>query len=144
MKSSFIVIFLLTSTYLFSQERVSWDFSYNEETNNIEAKAVIAEGWHLYSQHIDNEIGPIPTSFTFEDNENVKLIAKVKEPQSIKEFDDNFEGELNFFKEEVVFAQLVKVYKSTEVKGFVSFMVCNDNMCLPPKDVDFTITLDKK
>ncbi|TNF24492.1 MAG: thiol:disulfide interchange protein, partial [Bacteroidetes bacterium] len=34
--------------------------------------ATIEDGWHLYSQHLD-EGGPIPTTFTFQELGNAKL-----------------------------------------------------------------------
>lgn len=138
----FLFTVLLFSKLSVAQDRVTWTFSYNKESGHFEAKAEIAEGWHLYSQHIDNELGPVPTSFTFEENADLKLVGKVREPESIKEYDENFEGELNFFKEEVVFTQKIKASKSTELKGSVMFMVCNDTMCLPPTDKEFTVRID--
>lgn len=138
-----IILFILSLITLvsFGQNTVEWDFKVENEAFTAEAN--IAEGWHLYSQHIDNEIGPIPTSFEFDDNASIKLIGETNEPESLKEYDENFEGELNFFKENVTFTQNIKVSKATELKGFVTYMVCNDTMCLPPVDEYFTIKIDK-
>ena len=73
----------------------------------------------------------------------MKLIGKTIEPESIREYDENFEGELNFFKENATFKQKMKVSTSTSVKGVITYMTCNDTMCLPPKDVEFVITINK-
>ena len=109
----------------------------------VEVKAVIAEGWHLYSQHIDDGIGPIPTAFEFQENPNVRYIGKTIEPESIREYDPNFEGDLNFFKNEVTFTQKVKVAEPTEITGVVTYMICNDVMCMPPVDENFRITTNR-
>jgi thiol:disulfide interchange protein DsbD len=126
-----------------SQNQVKWTFSYDSDLNGFKASAEINEGWHLYSQHIDNEIGPVPTSFNFEENSMITLVGSTKEPESLKEYDENFEGELNFFKDKVEFVQELKFSKSTILSGSVTFMVCNSTMCLPPKDIPFKISLDK-
>ena len=98
-----------------SQNQVKWTFSYDSDLNGFKASAEINEGWHLYSQHIDNEIGPVPTSFNFEENSMITLVGSTKEPESLKEYDENFEGELNFFKDKVEFVQELKFSKSTVV-----------------------------
>ena len=139
---TFILFTLLTiSLASFGQNTVEWEFKV--ENDVFIAEATIAEGWHLYSQHIDNEIGPIPTSFEFEENTALEIVGDTQEPESLKEYDENFEGELNFFKEKVAFQQKIKVLESTELIGFVTFMVCNDTMCLPPTDEKFTVTIEK-
>lgn len=142
-KTVLFLVFLFVAIFSFSQEKVEWSYSFDNETSNIEVKAVVAGGWHLYSQYIDNDLGPIPTSFEFEENAGYTLIGKTIEPESLKEYDENFEGELNFFKDEVVFKQKIKVVESTTVKGVVTFMVCNDTMCLPPTDIEFSIKINK-
>lgn len=141
-KLLFLCSFLWIGTSLFAQDRVKWDFYYNTSTKEIQLKAIISEGWHLYSQHINNTIGPVPTSFTFTENPNIKFEGEVMEPKAIHEYDENFEAALDFFKSEVTFTRKVAKAKSGEViKGYVTFMVCNEVMCLPPVDVDFSITI---
>jgi len=132
------------SSSLFSQEKVSWSFRFNQSSSTIEMEANMAEGWHLYSQDISDGIGPIPTTFTFEESDVFVLSGETVEPTPITKYDRNFEGELSFFEGQVVFLQEIKVEKSGEVNGVVSFMTCNDEMCFPPKDVSFTLTIDKQ
>lgn len=133
-----LIILLLTSS-TFAQKEVEWEFSVVD--NEFVAHATIAEGWHLYSQHISNELGPIPTSFRFEQQEGVKFVGKTMEPESLKEYDENFEGELNFFKEEVSFKQKFKVTQDAKIAGGVTYMICNDTMCLPPTEELFTLPI---
>lgn len=133
--------FLLISCFGFSQTKIQWTYSYNSELKSIEIQAVIADGWHLYSQHVDNEIGPVPTSFSFENNDQIKLIGKVTEPAPIQKYDENFEAMLDFFEGKVIFSQRLSVKESTILKGVVTYMLCNDTMCLPPVDEEFTIEI---
>jgi Disulphide bond corrector protein DsbC len=125
----------------FSQEKVTWSNVYNAKTKNIEMTASIAEGWHLYSQFISNEIGPIPTSFTFTENEFVSIAGKVSEPKAIQEYDENFEATLDFFKNEVMFTQKAVAKQTTVEEIIITYMVCNETMCLPPIDQKFTVEI---
>lgn len=139
--SLFFSIFLTVN--LLGQSKIQWGYTYNETNNTVEIKAIIAEGWHLYSQHVANDIGPVPTSFVFDANDEVKMIGKVTEPSPIQKYDENFEAMLDFFENEVVFSQRVSVKKDTSLNGTVTYMLCNDTMCLPPVDEKFTIELKK-
>ncbi|MBI1837448.1 MAG: sugar transporter [Flavobacteriia bacterium] len=141
MKKSVLIVFLVLTQILFSQEKVNWDYSYNGKTGNIEIKAEIAEGWHLYSQYLSNQIGPVPTAIVFKENSSVKVIGKTEEPVPFKEYDENFEATLDFFKGNVLFKQKVEFEGIQILEGTLTFMVCNATMCLPPSDVTFKIEL---
>ena len=136
----FIVSIQLTSL---AQNKVSWEYTFNSAEQTIEMTATVADGWHLYSQHVDNEIGPVPTSFMFQENNQIKFIGKVNEPEPIQKYDENFEAMLDFFEGKVVFEQRVSVKGSTAIQGTVTYMVCNETMCLPPVDEHFTIQINK-
>jgi hypothetical protein len=124
-----------------AQEKVSWKNVYNDQSKNVEMTAYIAEGWHLYSQHLNNQIGPVPTSFSFSPNELISMEGKVKEPKAIQEYDENFEATLDFFKEKALFTQSISVQDSTTLEVVITYMVCNDTMCLPPVDEKFSIEI---
>lgn len=142
MKIQALLLFVLLIAYQgFSQTKIQWVYSYNEETKSLEMEATIADGWHLYSQHVDNEIGPVPTSFLFEENAEVKMIGKVNEPTPIQKYDETFEAMLDFFEGKVVFQQRLTPKESTTVNGVVTYMLCNDTMCLPPTDEKFSIQI---
>lgn len=143
--SRFIILIFscLITGVTFSQEEVSWSFHYDNSNESIVIEANIEEGWHLYSQNIDKNAGPVPTTFEFIENSEINIFGKTTEPQSITKFDENFGGELSFFEGKVVFNQKVKVLNSAIQKGVVTYMICNDEICLPPKDVEFEVVIDK-
>ncbi len=141
MKLFTLLFFAFFTIYGFSQEKVTWENKYNQKTNTIEMTATIAEGWHLYSQLVDNEIGPVPTSFVFTENKLISLTGKVVEPKPIQEYDENFEATLNFFKDKVTFSQKAIAKQETIQEITISYMVCNETMCLPPIDQKFTIEI---
>lgn len=137
----FNIIFFSSS---FSQEIVEWNVSYNQANSSIEFSAEIKEGWHLYSQHIDNNVGPVPTTFSFTSSNDFQLKGAVIEPIPIQKYDENFESMLDFFEKKVLFKQEIEVYKNTNIEGVITFMVCNETMCLPPVDYKYKINLTAK
>lgn len=141
MKFSVLFIFLHVTLISFSQKKVEWTYSFNSITKVIEMKADMADGWHLYSQHVANDIGPVPTTFEFEPSSTFKLIGKVDEPKPIQEYDENFEALLDYFEDEVIFSQRISFKKNTTLRGTVTYMACNATQCLPPVDEKFTIEL---
>ena len=138
----FLLGFISISFLGRTQNYVDWSFAYNAEQDQIVLDATIEEGWHLYSQNLVNEFGPVPTEFSFVENNNIELVGKTTEPEPIKEYDPNFEEELHFFEKSVTFVQPVKVKEETIIEGTVTYMVCNESMCMPPIDVEFRINVE--
>lgn len=140
----FVLFVVFRSFELCSQEVVSWTFSYDREKEIFNATAKVDEGWHLYSQTVDPFAGPIPTQFTFENEENLKFKGKVKEPKPHKAYDPNFDSNVAYFENEVTFKQRIGVKdgRKASIKGVVTYMVCNDTMCLPPEDEHFIISIN--
>jgi thiol:disulfide interchange protein DsbD len=122
---------------------VHWSFSVKRaraDTFSLHLTARIDAGWHVYSQQAGD--GPIPTSFTFEDNPAVTLVGDTREIGSEqKTFDKVFNSTLRYYEGQVDFVQQVTVKGSATLKGSLEYMVCNDVSCLPPKDVPFSFQL---
>jgi len=116
------------------------------DSMTLEIVAEIEEGWHLYSQVLDSDEGPLPTIFTFEESTNYSILGKVGESKSKNEYDENFAMNVRFFSNKAVFTQSVLRKSEAEFKfsGNVNYMVCNDEMCLPPTDVPLVINVGKK
>lgn len=137
--SFLFVLFVLTCSQ--AQSEVSWEFSYESSSGKVFAAATIGEGWHLYSTQEVSEFGPIPTEFEFVETKGVEILGTVQEPDPIVAFDANFSETLYYFENSVVFSQDVAVKNARELRGTVTYMVCNDSLCMPPVDVEFTIEL---
>lgn len=127
---------------------VKWSYSakkVSDKMYEVHLTALLDNKWHMYAQ--DAGEGPEPTSFTFNPNPLVKLDGKVKEVGKLeKSFDPNFNSTLKFYSNKVDFVQRVKLKSSasTYLKGTVSYMVCDDKKCLPPKEVPFSVKLPGK
>ena len=144
---SFLLFFcLLFSNNIDAQiNPVKWDYAakkINDGEFEVTFTATIDKGWNIYSQHTDPS-GPVPTSINFDENANLEFIGEATETGKKKEsFDDLFGVNVIKFGGEVAFTQKVKTKGgANEVKGYVEFMSCDDEKCLPPKEVEFTIAL---
>ncbi|MFY0252407.1 protein-disulfide reductase DsbD domain-containing protein [Chitinophaga sp. 30R24] len=151
MKKLFTVLALFALPILASaqiENPVKWSFTakkVNATTYEVHATATINSGWHLYSQ--DAGEGPVPTTFKFTKNPLAVTTGKVEEVGKLhKSFDKNFDSELKYYENSVDFVQKVTVKgkAATKVKGVVEFMVCDDHQCLPPKDLEFAVSVGGK
>jgi len=136
----FLMVLLLSIfSHLFAQQEVSWTISTDSKTINYIAD--IEDGWHIYSQYTNPDVGPIPTKFTIKKNNIIRRIGKVIEPAPIKAYDDNFGGDVMYFESKAEFTQELILKSSGYIKGTITYMVCNDQKCLPPTDVNFEIEI---
>jgi len=149
--------YLLLASFLFlgfaSQGQifnpVKWNTSYNqvgEDEFDLIITAKIDDGWVIYSQFLDGDDGPIPTSFHFDEGDHFSLIGKTEESGNKKEaFDKVFEMNLVKFSKTGIFTQRVKASDlSKAITGYLEFMTCDDVRCLPPAEVDFSFKLESK
>lgn len=125
---------------------VKWSFDVekvNAQEYDIIFTADIERGWSVYSQHLEAQQGPIPTSFRFMESADIQLVGATKESGHKKEaFDKAFGVKLVKFSHKARFVQRVKVEGPTDfVKGKLTYMTCDDTSCLPPADIDFSIAL---
>tara|TARA_R100000951_G_scaffold109071_1_gene105805 strand:+ start:208 stop:630 length:423 start_codon:yes stop_codon:yes gene_type:complete len=136
-----LVIFSLISYCSLSQEEIKWNVNYNEAKNEVVLTAQLANGWHIYSQFMDENAGPIPTSFEIE-GEHIELIGNVIEPKPTEVYDENFGSDIAYFSDEAIFTQKI----SPDSKGWINieivYMLCNDEGCLPPMVSEFEIVIE--
>lgn len=125
---------------------VKWSYA-AKKTSATEAtlfiKATIEDGWHIYSQNMADG-GPVKTTFTFPASKAYKLVGKTIEPKPITKFEKSFEMNVSYFEKSAIFQQKIKlIAKNPTVKGSLEFMVCDDQQCLPPETVEFSIPVTK-
>ena len=112
-------------------------------TVDLDFHASVEEGWHVYSQLLDPFDGPIPTSFTFETEGVTTADSVAAECEPHLEYDPNFMMDLLYFEKDVHWVHTLSFPGAipSTVKGYVTFMVCDESKCLPPEDVDFELAL---
>lgn len=145
-----LVSFMLVSAGSQAQQRspINWQFSVdpiNKKEAMLVFKATLDEGWHVYSQHMEDG-GPLPTSFKFVPSEDYKLLGDVQEDGTpVESYDETFMMDIVWFSHSVEFKQKIKLNSNTAtIKGNVEFMACNEEMCLPPERKPFTLTVEGK
>ncbi|MCF7568273.1 thioredoxin family protein [Sabulilitoribacter arenilitoris] len=150
MKKLILIVVLTFSTIGFSQifEPVKWSTSVEKISDTeykLISKASIEPGWHLYSQNVPED-GPIPTTFTYDDaNGAFKIVGNTSEGEGHTVDDPVFKMKIKFFEGNAVFEQNIEVLgDKAAIEGFVEFMVCNDEQCLPPTEVDLVFNLSKE
>ena len=107
------------------------------------------KGWHGY---VDNEAnkkdGFIPTLVSFEGSSVIKPVSNIQIPK------ESFKGLAKVYKGEVTFKQEFKLdmssvkaggyeaaMKDLKVKAKFTYQTCDDNICLPPKNVEETFEM---
>ncbi len=127
---------------------VKWTYTAKKikgDLYELHMTAVLEGKWHIYAQEAGE--GPVPTAFAFDKNPLIKTNGAITEAGKLeKEYDPNFKSTLKFYTGKVDFVQKIqlKAPVATMAKGKITYMVCNDKKCLPPRDVDFTIKIDPK
>ncbi len=127
---------------------VKWSFS-QEKTGDkeytLKYTAKVDKGWFIYSQYLESDDGPVRTSFEYEEDskKNIEFVGKNEESGKKKEgFDKMFEMNVVKYAGDVTFTQKIKVKDDSKpVKGYLTYMTCDDSKCLPPTNVDFNFNL---
>ncbi len=129
------------------EEPVTWAFE-SKKLNDTEYEllftAELEAGWTIYSQHTTPDEGPLPTEFHFEGGAHYQLLGEVEEKGKKKSGVDPFFGVevVKFVESPLQFSQKVQVEDPGEpIKGYLVFMACDDDQCLPPQDVEFAFGL---
>jgi thiol:disulfide interchange protein DsbD len=127
---------------------VKWTFEsvkISDDEYKLRFVARIDKGWTVYSQYTSDE-GPVPTSITYDSDKNIKLLGKATESGVKKEGLDPF-FDVNVIKftaeKPLIIEQKIKVTNPKEaLTGYVNFMACDHEKCLPPTDAEFSFTFD--
>ena len=103
-------------------------------------------GWHVYAPSTPPG-GPIITTLGIADNPAVEKFS-IYQPKPDREFDANFNLNVEWFEHEVTFALPVTIKKDAapgpqQITASIRYQACDDRQCLPPrkKTADTTITI---
>ena len=127
------------------QNPVKWDISSQKTGENeyqINFKAKIDAGWHIFAQYLPKGNYSLPTSFSFEQLTDVERVDTVRELSKVTEEKDEIAGAVvRYFCNEAVFAQTFKVTgPAPVVSGKIEYQTCSDEMCVMG-DQEFSLSL---
>ncbi len=145
-------LFFVVFSWLFSwgttapQNPVTWTYSakkLGDKKYELRLAATVEGGWHIYSQTTPKG-GPFPTTIKFVKNPLVIPAGKIKEDGYMQiKHEEVFGVDVHYYDEKVEFVQVVtlKANVKTSISGSVEFMVCDEEKCLPPKTIPFSISI---
>jgi len=127
----------------YGQNKVKWGLDFDYNRNVLQLKGEIEEGWHLYSSMTPPEAGPIPVEIKTKKSRGFRIKGRfVEKYDAVKTFDANFDSDVFIFEENYLAEQQIKLKKNSLVNLTVTFMICNDERCLPPIDEILSIKLN--
>jgi thiol:disulfide interchange protein DsbD len=144
---AFLCLWLTAGFVSFGQSPVKWNYSAtkkDKQTYEVKITASINPGWHLYSQNTPDG-GPLPTKISFNKNPLLVMDGDTKEVgKMVTKHEEVFGVDTKYYADKVEFVQTVKLKgkAKTNASGKLEFMVCNDQQCLPPTTVSFSVTLN--
>jgi thiol:disulfide interchange protein DsbD len=136
-----IAVLLISASYSQILNPVQFNYSVvkkGKDLYEVRVKALIEPKWHLYSVK-NPEGGAQATEIKIN---NVQTVGAIKEVGKMKTaYEKEFRVNQKYFEKSVDFVQLVKLKNLNKITGTISYMVCNDRQCLPPKEVEFKIKI---
>ncbi|MBI5915024.1 MAG: hypothetical protein HY842_06575 [Bacteroidetes bacterium] len=150
-QSIFFALAFFTASAVFAQENpVKWSYEAKKIADgptgagqyDLVFTANIQDGWYVYSQYLESDDGPIRTSFHFDENASVELPGKNKEEgHKYEGYDDLFGMNIIKFSGRPTFTQRVRTVSPATLTGYLEFMTCDNEKCLPPAEVKFRFDL---
>ncbi len=143
----FIAI-LITSSVAYSQmieDPCTWTYEVKKKGGHEYQLIVhldIKKGWHIWSLNPGGDGYEIAPTFNFDKNPNVKLKGGVTEKgkKTVTKM-AGIEGLVTYYTGKTDYVQEATVTGKTKITGIHSYQVCNDKMCLPPKDKNFVFEI---
>ena len=99
------------------------------------------ETWTVYSMTVDPEIGPIPTELVIDETDAVQPLGEVTETSVTlhRKYDAIWDAEISKIDGgTVTYSQVVQLDGASPIEGYLTYQTCNDEVCLPPRDMPFT------
>lgn len=122
------------------EDPTTWTYEVKKKnTNEYELifHVVLKDGWHIFSQTPGDDF-LIPPDFKFRDTGAVKFVGKIAERGKLKtEKMEGIDNPIHYYEKKADFVQVVRARPGTKITGEHRYQVCNDRMCLPPKEKRF-------
>jgi thiol:disulfide interchange protein len=109
----------------------------------VTVRGEIEEGWRVYA--MDSKAGR-PLRVQIEAPRGFRSLGEPEQMQPQEGYDRWFESDYTFFTEHVTVTQVFRLAEdvaggNARLRSSVTFMVCNDDVCLPPRTEQFTATV---
>jgi thiol:disulfide interchange protein DsbD len=99
-------------------------------------------GWHIWSLTPGGDGLEIVPSFTYDPGQKFMARGKVSEKgKATTTTMEGIDGKVTYLSGKVDYIQDIAVNGCTKITGKHTYQVCNDRMCLPPKDKEFVFEI---
>ena len=126
--------FLILSGHLAAMAQILQPAQWSYEVSKKEAavgqevdlifQVTIHPDWYLYSSDFDPDLGPMVTTFTFQQHPSFALVGKIKAVNPKKKFDKIWGGEYTYFTKNAQFRQRIKILKpQLSIRGSYEYQV---------------------
>ena len=127
---------------------VKWEMAtkkISEEEYDLLFTAKMDNKWAIYSQFLEEEDGPLPTVFVFEESDEYELVKSVIETDKnkVSKHDPVFDMVVSKFYDEAIFTQRIKIKSEKfDIRGNIEYMTCDDKQCIfiPDNPFEFNYT----
>lgn len=126
---------------------VKWHLSVNRISDTeaeLQMKASIDKGWHLYSMNQEIPEGPpMSLAIEFDSSNTYSLDGNIHESTPVKGLDPVLEKEVKFYEHEAVYKQKIRILTKDAftVTGLLKYQACDDEKCLMPSEEDLTFEI---
>ncbi len=140
---SIICVFTTFSVIAQLQDNASWAYSTKPanpavgDVVELVIDVTIKDGWYIYSNDFNPDLGPILTTVDFKKNDAFELVGKLRAVNPKKKFDEIWDGDITYFTTKGQFVQRVKILKTqVSISGTIDFQTCTikDGSCVPGKE----------
>lgn len=127
------------------QDPTTWTYEAKKKSLNeyeLIFHLSLKEGWHVWSLKPGGDGFQVIPSFVLDKNTALKSQSKVREiGKPVTRKVEGVKGMVTSLANKVDYIITVKVTGNTTIKGKQEYQVCNENLCLPPKDKEFVFEL---
>lgn len=138
------VLFLSAAKAQIIEDPTVWKFEARKVEGNkydLIFHCDVKNGWHIYSLDPGGDGTFLPPEFRIKENPDIKLVGPVREEGEIINETIEDIGTVHYYTT-VDYIQTVELAKEDmTITGEYTYMTCNDETCLPPKTLDFAITV---
>lgn len=122
-----------------AQNQVKWRTTVkmiSDKEGELTVRAIITDGWHMYGTKLPKG-GPKPTVLDFSESTGIKFKGDFKPSvKPVEKMDAMFGIKLTYWSGNVAFTRpfvLTAPKADAAIKGKITYMVCDDETCMPPK-----------
>jgi thiol:disulfide interchange protein DsbD len=127
------------------QDPTTWSYEVKKKSHgkyDLIFHLKLKEHWHIWSIDPGGDGMQLPPVFSIKPSATVKLLGNIRENgQKISGTMDGIDGTVYYYQGQIDYIQSIAVTSNVKITGKHEYQVCDDAMCLPPRNKDFTFDI---